>query len=391
MTPAARVQSAIELLDAVIASAREGGPAADTLIATWFKTRRYAGSKDRRAVRELVYRAIRRAGEVPASGRAAMLGLAFEEPDLLELFGGGAYGPSAIEDDEEAAPAAAAPAWLEDRLDPLVSEDELPSLLERAPLDLRVNRLKGTREEALALIPEGVPAPLSPLALRLPEGFRVEENEAWRSGLVEVQDEGSQLLALACEARPGMLVVDLCAGAGGKTLALAAEMANEGRIIACDTDRGRLSRMRPRLERAGVTIAEHKLLDPTREREALAELAGTADLVFVDAPCSGTGTWRRNPETRWRLNPQRLAALVKLQAHLLEVAAELVRPGGILVYAVCSLLREEGREQAEALRSPLVPEALPMEAGRPAGQGRILSPARDGTDGFFVARWRAPC
>jgi 16S rRNA (cytosine967-C5)-methyltransferase len=391
VTPAARVQSAIELLDAVIASAREGGPAADTVIARWFKTRRYAGSKDRRAVRELVYRAIRRSGEVPVSGRAAMLGVAEEEPELLALFAGSSHGPLPTMPDEERTSKSAAPVWLRERFDPLIDEAEIGALLGRAPLDLRVNRLKGTREEVLVLLPEAVPTPLSPLGLRLPEGFRVEETEAWRSGLVEVQDEGSQLLALVCGAEPGMFVVDLCAGAGGKTLALAAEIGNEGRILACDTDRGRLSRMRPRLERAGVSIAENRLLDPGREREALADLAGSADLVLVDAPCSGTGTWRRNPETRWRLTPERLATLLKLQAHLLEVAAELVRPGGLLVYAVCSLLREEGREQAEALRSALVPDPLPMEAGRAAGVGRILSPARDGTDGFFVARWRAPC
>ena len=174
-----------------------------------------------------------------------------------------------------------------------------------------------------------------------------------------------------------MTIVDLCAGAGGKTLALAAEMGNEGRIVASDTDRGRLSRMTPRLARAGVSIVETRLLDPGREGAALADLVGTADVVLVDAPCSGTGTWRRNPETRWRLNPDRL-----------------VRPGGHLVYAVCSALAEEGRGQAEAFgrcRSAFVSEALPIPGGRLSGQGRLLTPAHDGTDGFFVARWRAPC
>jgi 16S rRNA (cytosine967-C5)-methyltransferase len=265
-------------------------------------------------------------------------------------------------------------------------------LLERAPLDLRSNRLRGTRDEALAAL-GGEPTPLSRLGIRLSEGTRVEEHGAWRGGLVEVQDEGSQLLSLACTAAPGSTVVDLCAGAGGKTLALAAEMGNEGRLIASDTDRARLARMRPRLERAGVSIGESRLLDPGREREALADLAGQADLVLVDAPCSGTGTWRRNPELRWRLNSERLGKLVKLQAYLLDLAAELVRPRGIVVYAVCSLLAEEGREQAEAFsdRSAMVPEEVPSPGGRAAGSGLILSPGNDGTDGFFVARWRAPC
>jgi 16S rRNA (cytosine967-C5)-methyltransferase len=151
--------------------------------------------------------------------------------------------------------------------------------------------------------------------------------------------------------------------------------------------------MRPRLERAGVSIVEPRLLDPRREREALGELRGGADVVLVDAPCSGTGTWRRNPELRWRLTPERLARFVKMQAYLIDIAWELVGPGGVLVYAVCSLLAEEGRGQAEAFggRSSAVSEAVPIRGGRAAGPGRLLTPGHDGTDGFFVARWRRPC
>ena len=391
MTPAARVQAAIEIVDEVIRSAREGAAAADTVVARYFKSRRYAGSKDRRAVRELVFRAIRAFAE-PISGRAALLGLAAEEPALRASFDGSTHGPRLIEPDEPAAEPLAVPLWLRPRLDPLISEEEIPALLERAPLDLRVNRLRGPLDSALEAFPQAAPTPHSPIGLRLPEGSNVIQSQAWLGGLVEVQDEGSQLLCLGSEAKAGMLVIDLCAGAGGKTLALAAEMGNEGRILATDTDRARLARTRPRLERAGVTIAETRLLDPGRESEALADVAGFADLVFVDAPCSGTGTWRRNPETRWRITPERLERLVSLQARLLDLAAGLLRPGGRLVYAVCSLLAEEGREQADAFerRSSLVPESLPMTAGRVAGSGLLLSPARDGTDGFFVARWRRP-
>jgi 16S rRNA (cytosine967-C5)-methyltransferase len=395
MRPAARLQAAIELLDEIIAAARSGGAAADTIIARWFTTRRYAGSKDRRAVRELVYRAIRRFGDPPVSGRAAMTALAGEDPELRVLFDGSPHAPAPLGEEEgRGAPdAAPIPEWLTSRFDPEIAPQEWPDLLGRAPLDVRVNRLKGSRDEALAQLPGAVPTPLSPLGLRLPDGFALEESAAWGPGLVEVQDEGSQLLALACGAGPGMTVVDLCAGAGGKTLALAAEMANRGRLVASDTDRGRLSRMRPRLQRAGVTIVEARLLDPGREREALGDLAGAADIVLVDAPCSGTGTWRRNPELRWRLSGERLSRFVSLQAYLLDLAAELVRPGGVLVYAVCSLLKEEGRDQAEAFagRSAMVPEPVSMVGGRAAGPGRILSPGKDGTDGFFVARWRAPC
>jgi 16S rRNA (cytosine967-C5)-methyltransferase len=394
VTPAARVQAAIELLDQVIDASQSGGAAADTLVARYFKTRRYAGSKDRRAVRELLYRAIRRSAERPASGRAALLGLAEEEPELLQWFDASPHGPEPVGYAEERATAGVVPDWLRDRFDPLVGTDELDALLGRAPLDVRVNRLKSSVEQAGSAFPDAVPTPLSPIGLRLPEGFQVEPVEAWRDGLVEVQDEGSQLLSLGCGAVPGMTVVDLCAGAGGKTLALAAEMGNEGQIIACDADRGRLSRMSQRLARAGVSMVETRLLDPKRELAALGEVQGKADLVLVDAPCSGTGTWRRNPETRWRLTDARLRQLVELQAHLIEVAAELVRPGGILVYAVCSLLREEGRGQAEAFasrRSGWMAQAPALEFGDRAGDGRLLTPGQHGTDGFFVARWRAPC
>jgi 16S rRNA (cytosine967-C5)-methyltransferase len=393
VTPSARTQAAIELLDEIIEAARGGGAAADTLVSRYFKTRRYAGSKDRREVRDLVFRAIRRAGERPASGRAAMLGLAQDMPDLLDTFDGSPHGPASPAADEPAAPAKVAPDWIVEQFDPAIGPAELHALLGRAPLDLRVNRLRGSRDDALAQIAEGEPSPLSPVGIRLPEGFRIEDSEAWRSGLVEVQDEGSQLICLGCEASPDMLAVDLCAGAGGKTLAIAAEMGNAGRIVASDSDRGRLARMGPRLERAGATIVEPLLLNPNQEEAMLAALAGQADLVLVDAPCSGTGTWRRNPETRWRLTPERLARVVALQSRLLDLGATLVKPGGRLVYAVCSLLASEGRNQAAALtaRSSLVPEPTPINAGTPSGTGLLLSPARDRTDGFFVARWRRPC
>jgi len=394
MTPAARVQAAIELLDEIIEAALHAGAAADTIIARYFKARRYAGSGDRRAVRELVYAAIRRSGERPASGRAAVLGLAQDDPGLLEHFSGAGHGPVPIEAGEAAASASPAPIWLDGRFDPLVEGSEFQALLERAPLDLRVNRLKATVEGVRDGLAEAAPTPLSPIGLRLPDGSPIEQHRLWNDGAIEVQDEGSQLLSLSCKASPGMTVVDLCAGAGGKTLALAAEMANEGRIVASDTDRGRLSRMTPRLQRAGVSIVERRLLNPGSELRALDDLRAGADIVLVDAPCSGTGTWRRNPETRWRLNPDRLARLVRLQSELLDIAAELVRPGGVLVYAVCSLLAEEGRGQAEEFgprRSSFVSQAPDIPGGRPSGPGHLLTPGHDGTDGFFVARWQAPC
>jgi 16S rRNA (cytosine967-C5)-methyltransferase len=391
MTPSARVQAAIEILDEVIASARDDGAPADTIVTRYFKSRRYAGSKDRHAVRDLVFRAIRRSGERPAIGRAAMLGLADEDPELAALFDGSPHGPRAI-GDEEKAPAALIPQWLEAELSPLVSQKEWPALLERAPLDLRANITRASREQLLASFDGAQPTRLSPWGLRLHTDSRVDQHPAFLEGLVEVQDEGSQLIALACEPREGMKVVDLCAGAGGKALALAAA-APKAEILACDTNRGRLSRLPPRAERAGAKI-EMRLLDGGREAEHLADWDEQADLVLVDAPCSGSGTWRRNPEGRWRLTPERLDHVVQLQSRLLDIAERLVVPGGTLVYAVCSLLEREGAGQVSAFlgrhSSWSVQNAL-GSFGRMAGAGRLLTPGHDGTDGFFVARLKRSC
>jgi 16S rRNA (cytosine967-C5)-methyltransferase len=394
MTPAARLQAAIEILDEVVAAARSGGAAADTIVARYFKTRRYAGSKDRRAVREFVYAAIRRAGDVPVSGRAAMIGLAEDRPELVELFDGSPHGPAVISEGEAAAAAGVAPDWLAERLAATLGAGALPALLERAPLDLRVNLLKADRAAVLPAFDGATPGHLSPNAIRLPEGTQVEALPAFSEGLVEVQDEGSQLVAAACLARPGMTVVDLCAGAGGKTLALAAEMRNRGRLIACDIDRARLQRLAPRAERAGAVSIENRLLDGEREAAGLADLRGQADVVLVDAPCSGTGTWRRNPEARWRLTPTRLERLRAMQAHVLALAAPLVRPGGRLVYAVCSLLDEEGRDQADAFLAAhpgWTAADVGIAGGQAQGAGIRLTPAHDGVDGFFVAAFIPTC
>lgn len=391
MTPGARIQAAIELLDEIIAAARTGGAAADTLVARYFAARRYAGSKDRRAVRELVYAAIRRAGEGPASGRAAMLGLADEDTAVAAAFDGSPHGPAPIAADEPRAPAGIAPAWLEAALDrSAVTRAGWPALVDRAPLDVRVNTLRIAVAEAEAALPGAARVAGVPDALRLPTGTAIERHPLFLDGGVEVQDAGSQMIALAAAAEPGMTVVDLCAGAGGKTLALAAAMRGEGALIACDIDRARLSRLAPRAARAGADHIATRLLDPGRELEAMADLAGRADVVLVDAPCSGTGTWRRNPEARWRLTPDRLARLVASQVQVLRVARALVRPGGALVFAVCSVLDDEGPEQiATLVAEGWAPEPPPV--GTPRGAGVRLTPAEHGTDGFFLARLRRPC
>lgn len=389
MTPPARAQAAIELVDLVVAAAREAGPAADAIVAGYFRERRYAGSGDRRAIRELVYRAIRRAGEQPESGRTALVGLAREDAALAAAFDGTRHGAAAIDVDEAGSAAGIAPGWLADALGKAIGAAALPALLGRAPLDIRANTLRTTRDDLATELPGAVPTPHAPNGLRLPEGTQIDALPAYREGRCEVQDEGSQLVAIACDARPGMLVVDLCAGGGGKTLALGADMrgGSGGRLIACDVDRGRLARLAPRAARAGLTV-ETRLLDAPHEAAALVDLAGQADLVVIDAPCSGTGTWRRNPEARWRLTPARLDALVVLQARLLDLGAGLVRPGGRLGYITCSLLDAEGRAQADAFLARhtgwrMAPITLP--AGAPHGAGWRLQPADDGTDGFFVA------
>ena len=391
MTPAARLQAAVEILDEVIASARDDGPPADALVTRYFKRRRYAGSKDRRAVRELVFRAIRHSAERPGSGRAAIVGLAREDPDLADLFGQ-PRGPEPLRPDEPSAKAGLVPDWLTTELSELVSLDEWPALLERAPLDLRVNIAKARRVEVVGEFPEGAPTPISPWGIRLPANSRIDDHAAFQAGLLEVQDEGSQLIALACDPGNGEAIIDLCAGAGGKALALAAA-APGANILATDSNRSRLSRLSPRAQRAGAAI-ETRLLNPPKELEELAEWRSKADLVLVDAPCSGSGTWRRNPEGRWRLTPDRLDRVIAIQTRLLDIAAELVRPGGRLVYAVCSLLSREGAGQIEHFRerhSSWISEDTAIVAGRSVGAGRLLTPAHDRTDGFFVARLRRPC
>ena len=391
MTPAARLQAAIEILDEVIVSARDDGPPADTIVTRYFKHRRYAGSKDRRAVRELVFRSIRRSGDRPETGRLAILGLAQEDASLDDLFGQ-PRGPEPLTDGEAAGPSSLVPEWLRPELSPLVAEDEWPALLERAPVDIRVNVSRATREAFLQEFEGALPTPVSPWGIRLPPDSRVDDHPAFGAGLIEVQDEGSQLIALACEPSNGTRILDLCAGAGGKSLALAAA-APTAVILAADSNRARLSRLAPRAERAGAQI-ETRLLNPPRELDDLADWHGQADLVLIDAPCSGSGTWRRNPEGRWRLSPDRLDRVVELQTRLLGIGAELVRPGGALVYAVCSLLSREGAGQIDRFleaRSSWIMEETPIAAGRLDGSGRLLTPGHDQTDGFFVARLRRPC
>lgn len=391
MMPAARVQAAIELLDAIVEAAKTKGAPADRLISNYFKERRYAGSKDRRAVRDLIYRAIRLCGPVPADGRSAMLALAHMDETLAPLFDGSTHGPAPIDPREASAQIGHAPQWLFTKLrESGLDQEAIGALLDRASLDVRVNTLKADRE-TLELPLEGEPL-ANPNAIRFPLGTQIEQWPAHRDGLIEIQDHGSQWICEAIGAQAGETIIDLCAGAGGKTLALAAKVANAATLVACDTDKRRLGNLAPRAERAGAGIDHTVLLNPGKELDALGQWVGEADRVLVDAPCSGTGTWRRNPEARWRLDPPELTRLTQLQDHVMDLGAKLVRPGGALVFVTCSVLDDEGIHRVEAFLNrhagwSVEPTDIPL--GTPHGPGRRLLPSTDDTDGFFVAILRS--
>ncbi len=356
MTPGARVEAAVEILDTIITEARSNGPPADRVIGDWFKTRRYAGSGDRRAIREIVWGAIRAHGDPPAHGRAAI----------------------------ERSATDPLPRWFRDSAPDWLDGDEAAALVGRAPLDIRVNPASASVSDVTAAFPDATPITKLEFGVRLPETPALEAHELFRSGAIEVQDAGSQHVARLAAAKPGETVVDLCAGAGGKTLALAADMAGEGRLIACDVDRARLSKLAPRATRAGVAV-ESRLLDPGRELAALSDLEAQADLVLIDAPCTGSGTWRRSPDLRWRMSAARADRIEATQRQIVEYAQKLVRPGGRLVYAVCSVRDQEARaiDGWEVM--------TPDDIGRRRGAGRLLTPFHDKTDGFFIAVLRKAC
>ena len=270
---------------------------------------------------------------------------------------------------------------------------EMAATLLPPPLDLRVNPVKASRAAALRNLKGlGLAAEatrLAPHGIRVGERFSLGRLAGLKTGEIEIQDEGSQLVALLVDARPGERVVDFCAGAGGKTLAIAAQMQNTGRLVACDVNAARLLRAAERLRRAAVHNVETRVLASETDRW-IKRHKGGFDRVLVDAPCSGTGTWRRNPDARWRAPDLGLPALVALQARILTSAARLVKPGGRLVYATCSLLVEENEDQVAAFLAAhpgfrTVPLALAAPHLAGLGEHLSLSPARHGTDGFFAA------
>ena len=429
MTPGARLSAVIELLDEI---ARQDKPA-DLVAGYYLKARRYIGAKDRRYISGRAWGVLRRKARLDwwlaregsmINGRTRVLAdLVLSDhktpTEVSEMFASDRHSPTALLPQDHALLQALKgrdlfhhempawvkgeyPEWLEPHLTASLGDRmtaEMAAMRDEAPVDLRINTLKTNRDGALAaLAHEGLlnaePTRLSPIGLRFPARIALTAQQAFKDGLVEVQDEGSQLLALLTDAKPGMAVVDFCAGAGGKTLALAATMENKGRLIACDVNERRAEKATLRLRRAGVHNVTRRILESETDKWVKRQ-AGSFDRVLVDAPCSGSGTWRRNPDSKWRLSEQGLTELAALQGRILASAARLVRPGGRLVYATCSLLTEEDEAQVTAFLAAhpdfrLIPLAEAWEqtiGGTCPIEGEMLrlAPAKDGTDGFFAA------
>ncbi|MEZ5839356.1 MAG: RsmB/NOP family class I SAM-dependent RNA methyltransferase [Hyphomicrobiales bacterium] len=429
MKDGGRLQAAIEVLEAL---EREHRPATEVL-RDWGNAHRFAGSGDRAAIGNLVHDALRaRASLAWRMGSAAPRALVLATyvrlwgRDIATLeahLSGDQHAPAPLEDAERAAlgadeaegapdhvrgdyPEWLAPSFARVFADRAVAEGR--ALSARAPVDLRANTLKSGRNKMLAALSRfgAVPTAIAPQGIRLPAGDgparapQVQAEPGYKKGWFEIQDEGSQLAALLAGARGGDQVADVCAGGGGKTLALSAAMANKGQIHAFDADRNRLAGIFERLDRAGTRNVQ---VIPANERARLEAMAGRMDVVLVDAPCTGTGTWRRRPDAKWRLSEKQLADRIADQQEVLALAEPLVKPGGRLVYVTCSVLPEENEDQvaaflathpgyrlqpaAEVWRTAL-DTALPDEFRAPVeghGEAIRLTPATAGTDGFFVA------
>ena len=432
MTPGARVAATIELLDAIVSQAERP---ADGVANAYFRSRRFIGGGDRRAVSERMWGMLRRWGQLwwwldrighpRRDGRALVAadlilhdGMSFA--DVAAMFDGGTYRPAPLDEQEHRAlrqldghslPHPEQPDYVrlnvQEWVKPHLQEAygtawgrEVAALETPPPVDLRVNLIKATVEQAQqALKREGIETErmkYAPDGLRLTRRLSVVAGPAFQEGLVEIQDEGSQVAAALVDAHPGQQVMDYCAGAGGKTLAIAARMNNKGRVVAMDVLENRLDRSAQRLRRAGVHNVERRGIE--ENTKWLKRQKRNFDRVLVDAPCTGTGTWRRNPDGRWTLSPRDLAELVPKQAAILDEAQRLVKPGGRLIYVTCSVLPAEDEAQAEAFlaRHPDF-RPLPMAELWPAAVGSEppvqtapspwlrLSPLQHGTDGFFAA------
>src|SRR2546423_11168443 len=427
MTPAARLSAAIELIETIDAQRVSAAKA----LKEWGTAHRYAGSGDRAAISGLIWDVLRRRASSAwimddDRPRARVLGMLKLERGLdvdaiAALCDGGRFAPEQLTEGERAALASRSlenapahiagdyPEWLDGYLAQVSGDDraaEATAMASRAPLDLRVNTLKARREKILSSLAHlgAQPTPWSPTGLRIDLGADarnpgIHAEEDFIKGAIEVQDEGSQLAALLSSSKPGEQVIDLCAGAGGKTLALAALMQGKGRLIATDHDKRQLAPIHERLSRAGVHNADVRT--PRGDSDPLGDIRASADLVLIDAPCTGTGTWRRNPDAKWRMRPGALEVRLKDQVRVLDRAAALVKPGGRIAYITCSVLPPENGDQIRAFvaRHPeftLVPPdetvtVLGDKAREFAGavvqspEGLLMTPRPTGTDGVFVS------
>ena len=430
MTPGARLAAVIDIL----AATEIDGRPAERIMQAYFRARRYAGARDRRAAATDVFEILRARARLVwwlrhagAEARPRALALAhlalvgrLDGSAIAHQFTDGTHAPGALDQDERAVADTLSgvaldhpdmpgwarheyPPWLEPQLRQSLGGEygtELDALNSPAQLDLRVNMLRATREAAqAALAAEGIisqTTPLSPWGLRCAAGQAVDRSQAYLQGLVEIQDEASQIAVLLARIQPGQTVVDYCAGAGGKTLAIAAVLEGRGRLIALDADPLRLERMAPRLRRARAHAVETAVVLERPAGPALAPVEpGTAERVIVDAPCSGSGTWRRDPGLKWRLTPEILASHVARQRRIIARAAGLVRPGGLLVYLTCSVLPQENEEIVQgfvadnpAFAALSAGDIWTLSAPCPsAADAHVvrLTPRRTGTDGFSIA------
>ena len=429
LTPGARIAAAIEVIGDIAARRR---PAADAL-KDWGLGHRFAGSGDRAAIAGLTYDALRRRSSAAylmgaETPRAVVIGMlarerALDADAIAKLFDGARYAPQALTDDERtrllttdfsgAPPHVAGdyPEWLDPHFAKVFGDEraeEGAALASRAPLDLRINTLKADRDRAVAALgPVATDTRWSPHGLRIrlsadAKSPAIHAEPAYLKGLIEIQDEGSQLAALLADAKPGEQVVDLCAGGGGKTLALAAAMENKGQVYATDTDKRRLAPIHARLERAGVRNVQVRT--PKSVGGELDDLAGRADLVLIDAPCTGTGAWRRNPDAKWRVRPGALEQRRNEQIEALDRAVPLLKAGGRIAYVTCSVLDEENGTQVRAFlgRHREFSVTRPADVAKALGErsflfaraallseeGLLMTPRRTDTDGFFVSLLR---
>ncbi|MGH1456467.1 MAG: RsmB/NOP family class I SAM-dependent RNA methyltransferase [Alphaproteobacteria bacterium] len=422
MKPASRIQASIEILE----RDQDIRIPLDSCVGDYMRNRRYIGAKDRREVAERVYHIARhhaRLGwwmtrvdlEDTPRNRVlcwVILGESTDERRLNDLFDGSQYAPETLNDEERTAAAKLvghAPAHPEmpesvlvecpPEFDDVLKEyfgdgftNEMQAMLDNAPLDIRVNIFAMERENAQnSLAKDGVETvetPYSPWGLRCVEKAYLSKTKAMNKGWIEIQDEGSQMIAGVCNVEPGMQVLDFCAGGGGKTLALAAAMSRKGRIVAMDTDPRRLENGRRRYKKAGLAdIIEVRPLSDERHKKWLKRQKETFDVVLTDVPCSGSGTWRRNPDMRWRNYGPSLEELLAIQAEIMDKAAKAVKKGGKFVYATCSLFPAENEKQVEKFleRHPEF-EIEALDEARGIGSPFMrLTPHRHKTDGFFAA------